>query len=132
MALSGMGTADQIDENVAVAGRSTPMTARQREVMLERLAVIREKGTLICTACGYCMPCPHGVDIPANFTLLSRATLLGMRDLAESGFTRLRKHADGDKSALRCKKCGKCLPKCPNDVPIIGRLGETAELLRGK
>ena len=132
LALSGMSTVDQVDENVGVAGRRTPMTARQREVMLERLAAIREKGMLICTACGYCMPCRNGVDIPGNFTLLSRATLLGMRDFARSGFTRLRTHADGDKSALRCKKCGKCLPKCPNDVPIIDRLGETAELLGGK
>ena len=31
--------------------------------------------------------------------------------------------------SLDCKRCGKCLPKCPNKIPIIEQLAETAELL---
>ena len=96
-----------------------------------RLEEILRKGLLICTTCGYCMPCPHGVDIPGNFLLASRATLLGLRDHAMGSFRQLRKHKDGDKSALACKKCGKCLTKCPNNIPIIDQLAETAELLTG-
>ena len=130
--LSGMNAIEQVEENAAVAGRRTYMTRRQRQVMQQRLEVIRRRGMLVCAACGYCMPCPHGVNIPSNFTLLNRARLLGMRDYAEAGFARLRNHRDGDKSALACKRCGACLPKCPNDVPIIEQLRVTADLLAGR
>jgi len=131
MALSGMNTVEQVDENVAIADRKTAMTALQRKRMLKRLESIHKRGMLICTACGYCMPCPHGVDIPGNFMLLNRARLLGLRDFAKQGFRALVHHRDGDKSALACKKCGKCLPKCPNNVPIIEQLAETADMLAG-
>ena len=131
-AFSGMNTVSQVDENVAVAGRKTYLTVRQRETMLQRLAQIQRRGTLVCTACGYCMPCPHGVDIPANLALLIRTRLLGLKEFAEGQFKHLRTHPGGDKSALPCKRCGKCLPKCPIHAPIIDLLAETAELLARK
>ena len=132
VALSGMNAIEQVDENVKVASRKTQMTQRQRETMLVRLEKIRQRGLLICTACGYCMPCPHGVDIPGNLKLLNQTTLLGLRDNSARVFTSLRKRRNGDASALVCKRCGECLAKCPNEVPIIQRLAETAELLAGK
>jgi len=131
VALSGMNTIEQVDENVAVAGRKTAMTPLQRKRMLERLKDIQQRGKLVCAACGYCMPCPHGVDIPGNFRLLNQARLLGLEDFARRQFSWLTRHKDGDKSALACKKCGKCLSKCPNNVPIIEQLTEAAELLAG-
>ena len=127
--LSGMSTVEQVDENAATASRKTPMTPRQRQMLKQRLGKIRGKAELICTACGYCMPCPSGVDIPGNLTQLSRARLFGLTEYAKLSFERMRKHRDGDRSALACRKCGKCLPKCPNDVAIIDLLAETADLL---
>ena len=127
--LSGMSALEQVDENVRVAGRKTPMTPKQRRAMQKRLEEIRGKSAEICTLCGYCMPCPHGVDIPENFRQLSRARLFGLVDLSRRGFRQLRKHKEGDKSALACRRCGQCLPKCPNAVPIIEQLAQAAELL---
>ena len=129
VAVSGMNTFEQVDENVATASRSSYLTPRQRQTMQARLKTIEKARLAVCTACGYCMPCPHGVNIPANFTLLSHLRLLGLRDFAATGFRRLRKHRDGDRSALACQQCGQCLPKCPNDIPIIDQLAETARLL---
>jgi len=131
LALSGMNSLEQVEENARVASRKAPMTPRQRERMLLRLEKIRTKGMRICTSCGYCMPCPHGVDIPQNFLLLNRAKLLGLVESGRARFEDLRRHKDGDKSALACRRCGKCLPKCPNKVPIIEQLAETARLFAG-
>jgi len=127
--LSGMTTAEQVDENVRTAGRKTPMTARQWAIMNRRLEALRARAQVVCTACGYCMPCPAGVNIPENLVLLSRAKLFGLTDYARAMYDRLARRRAGDASAKACKRCGACLPKCPNDVPIIDLLAETAETL---
>ena len=129
VALSGMNAIEQVDENAAIASRKVYMTALQRKRMLRRLKEIQRRGTLVCTACGYCTPCPEGVDIPTNIKLLNQARLLGLQEYSERLFQRLQTRGELDRSALACKKCGKCLSKCPNDVAIIERLEETAELL---
>lgn len=129
LCLSGMNTPEQVAENTRVASRKAPMTPSQRAAMAARLEKIKKQAAAICTACGYCMPCPSGVNIPANFTLLTRARYFGMLDVGRERFGRMRKHKDGDKSALACVRCGQCLPKCPNKVPIIDQLVETAQLL---
>lgn len=129
LALSGMNTHDQVAENTAAASRKTPMTARQWRRFNDRLESLRQKADAVCTQCGYCMPCPHGVDIPQNFLLLNRANFFGMTEFATNGFRKLREHKDGDKSAFACERCGKCVPKCPNDVNIPDQLEEVAGLL---
>ncbi|NLX04753.1 MAG: aldo/keto reductase [Phycisphaerae bacterium] len=128
-ALSGMSTEAQVEENVATASRKTPMTERQRRAMLARLESIRQRATRICTSCGYCMPCPQGVDIPQNFLLLNRARLFGLVESGRAGFRRLRSHKEGDRSATACVACGRCLSKCPNEIPIIDQLKDVADLL---
>lgn len=129
IALSGMNAIEQVDENVAVTNRKVYMTPRQRKDMLDKLKVIKRRGMLICTSCGYCMPCSNGIDIPGNLRILSQAKLLGLWEQGITIFKRYRQHADGDMSAMACTKCGRCLPKCPNDIPIIDRLAETVGLL---
>lgn len=104
-----------IDENVRVASRKTALTPRQLEVMHERLAEAQEDQKAFCTSCGYCAPCPAGVDIPACFRLLHSATYFGLMDYAKRQYKWL---IDNKMSGQVCKKCGKCLPKCPNNVPI--------------
>ncbi|KKK91575.1 hypothetical protein LCGC14_2711570, partial [marine sediment metagenome] len=127
--LSGMSTVEQVDENVRIAGRRSFITDRQRKVMAERLGRLKRSFEQLCTSCGYCMPCPHGVNIPQNFMWLNQAKFLGIIEFARKRFAMLKSGRKGDMSALACKQCGECLPKCPNDVPIMAQLAETASLL---
>ena len=127
--LSGMNTMEQIDENVRIADRSRHLTPLQEERMIGRLKTFREKAKRTCSACGYCMPCAHGVNIPANFSSRSRAEIFGLVNWAKIDYNALSTNAEGDASAAACKKCGKCEPKCPNNVPIIKQLEEAAKVL---
>jgi len=129
LALSGMNEPEQVAENCRVASRKTPITAAQRKAMRRQLERLEKRADQVCTACGYCLPCPAGVAIPQNFMLLNQAKLLGLVDGARKGFRRLQNDKEGDKSAGACLACGKCLPKCPTHVPIIRQLQETARLL---
>ena len=128
-ALSGMNSLDQVDENLRVASRRTPMTAKQVSRMHARLAVITAERKRFCTGCGYCMPCPHGVNIPANFRWFNEARFFGLVENARKRYAGLRKHRDGDRSAEACQRCGKCEPKCPIKVPIMQQLEEVARTL---
>ena len=129
VALSGLNTLRHVDENAAIASMRNPMTTRQWRTFQHRLESVQQKADAVCTHCGYCMPCPEGVDIPQNFLLFNRATFFGMTEFARSGFRKLREHKDGDKSAFACKKCGACVPKCPNEVDIPEQLEQVADLL---
>ncbi len=68
--LSGMSDEAQVAENIRIAGEAKPdsLTPEELNVFEQVKAVLREKTKIPCTGCGYCMPCPAGVDIPGCFS----------------------------------------------------------------
>ena len=128
LTLSGMSTIEQVRENVKIADRFRYMTKNQRQSMLNRLNLYKKQTNLLCTHCGYCMPCPHGVNIPENMLLLKRALIFELTEGARKGFQFLRRSPEGDISALACRQCRQCLVKCPNKIPIIEQLAQAEEI----
>jgi predicted aldo/keto reductase-like oxidoreductase len=117
--LSGMTTLPQVQENVASAERSG--VGRLAPADAERIARARDAYTALCavrcTACGYCMPCPNGVDIPRCFTILNGGLMYDMAD-ARSRYTRFY-FAQTDKIlGSSCVQCQECETKCPQHIPI--------------
>jgi predicted aldo/keto reductase-like oxidoreductase len=91
--LSGMSTMSQVEENLRSAdaacvgsfGKEEQVViAHARELYLTRTAIP-------CTKCGYCMPCPNGVNIPANFEIFNYAHLY--EDLADARIRRCARRA---------------------------------------
>jgi predicted aldo/keto reductase-like oxidoreductase len=130
VAMSGMNTLAQVAENAAIAARPEPLTPRQWRTMNARLAARCKVAERFCTRCGYCLPCPSGVDIPANFLLYNETRLYGLEAYGRRGFKGLRQRKEGDASALACTRCGRCLPKCPQKIPIIAQLARVARRFR--
>lgn len=139
VALSGMNTMAMIEENAASAGRPEPLTADELqavETMMERL---HDLARLYCTGCGYCMPCPNGVEIPGNFLLMNYYRVYGIKDYAAQQYAKLLKGEDVwlqnqrivGKAASACVQCGECEPKCPQNIPIIEQLEEVDDTLGG-
>ncbi len=80
-----MNTQEQLDQNVATVkgALSGSFTSAETEaVEITKEAIVR--GFKVpCTGCGYCLPCPHGVNIPMCFLaslLLSNSVLVGDGD----------------------------------------------------
>ncbi|MDX1285669.1 MAG: aldo/keto reductase, partial [Draconibacterium sp.] len=67
--LSGMTAFDQVIENVKVAGDTdvNSMTEVELETIKKVKSILDNRTNVDCTDCGYCMPCPSGVNIPQNF-----------------------------------------------------------------
>ena len=124
-ACSGMSTLEQLRENVETVNAFQGISAEDREQMnriLDQFAAVGEK---FCTACGYCMDCPNGVDIPGNFNLHNLARVYGLRDWAREQYAKM----DEAKRAASCTRCEECEPKCPNELPIMDQLQEVDELV---
>jgi hypothetical protein len=68
-----------------------------------------------CTGCGYCLPCPHGVNIPANFLQLNNLSIYRDRGAAEFFYFHLLK---AEQRASHCEECGQCVELCPQHIPI--------------
>ncbi|MBN1304188.1 MAG: aldo/keto reductase [Anaerolineales bacterium] len=138
--LSGMGNQQMVDENCASADHSGVDSLNQEEeAVIARLAEIyRQKLLVPCTACGYCMPCPAGVNIPQNFAILNTISLetnRWRRWTTARGYKKLaasKDHFDREKSngnASMCVDCGKCLEKCPQEIDIPVELVKTHAIL---
>ncbi len=116
-ALVGFTTQAHIDEAVdAVEGFEPWSAARQEEV---RTAMGREFNEL-CTGCGYCLPCPEGVEIPKLMDVYNQRIL---HDSDKSLWGRLKWHWNlSPDNAAACSLCGACEEKCTQHLPIRERL----------
>jgi len=129
-AISGMNTAQMVDENVATASREDMLSAEERAQVRAALEEAERIAKLYCTGCRYCMPCPHGVDIPGNFGLMNYHRVYGLTEYAKQhyGHKPNERAADDERCRLNasaCIECGECEPKCPQHIPIIEQLKET-------
>lgn len=117
--LSGMNDTAQVEENVRIASESTvgSMTPQELEIIEKIKSEINKYVKIPCTGCGYCMPCPTGVDIPVAFqtynTSYTDSYFQGLK--AYFMCNALRTNHTG---ASNCIKCGKCKRHCPQEIDI--------------
>ena len=129
--LSGMNSKEMVRENIRIASDAEIGKFGESDVSLveDIKAIIKEREKVGCTGCRYCMPCPQGVDIPANFHFYNlmymekkgparREFLQNMALREEPGF------------ASQCVGCGKCEKHCPQHIRIIDKLKEADKALR--
>ncbi len=133
IALSGMSNIEQVESNLDIADRFTPFIKDDFGVVDKSIEQYKPLTDLYCTGCNYCMPCPYEVNIPLNFTLMNYFKVFHAYGYAKGQykFIGVFDFLPG-KPASECTECGECEPKCPQDIPIIAQLKETAETLGGE
>ena len=129
--LSGMNSAEMITENIASANEAdigffTKADHHLIDILRQKINQNLKVG---CTGCGYCMPCPHGVDIPTAFRCYNQSAdqkkLSAMLEYAQ--VTSLKK----DSSAMtQCTKCGACEKHCPQHIEIRKELQNAKKALQ--
>jgi predicted aldo/keto reductase-like oxidoreductase len=122
--LSGMSNMAQLEENLRLAGDSSPgmLTDNQKAVYKSVLEIVNRRCKVRCTGCNYCMPCHVGVNIPGSFSAYNARYSLGFIEgmkqfIMSTGFT-----SETGSSPSLCIKCGKCETHCPQNIPIIKEL----------
>lgn len=114
--LSGMSDMAQVEENVRLAAEISdiPLNKEQKQTYDEAKELMKELEKVPCTTCGYCMPCPEGVDIPRNFALYNDHNMF--RDPA--AVMRYNTFLGPKEKSSNCIECGICLEKCPQQIQI--------------
>jgi len=130
--LSGMNSIEMIEENVKNASTVEigEFGEEEQKLLQEVVKSINEKMKVGCTGCGYCMPCPKGVDIPGTFSaynkLYTDGKFIGLKEYVMC--TLLRKDST---SASNCIECGKCEKHCPQNIEIKKELKNAKKELEG-
>jgi predicted aldo/keto reductase-like oxidoreductase len=115
--LSGMSTIEQVRQNVESASSSGIGKLTNEDLNL--IARVRDKYRKIrpipCTKCGYCMPCPSGVNIPRNFELYNQGVAYNKMDLSRAIYNG---SMEEGQRASACVACKSCEGKCPQKIAI--------------
>ena len=128
--LSGMNSVEMVEENLRAACDSRPDSLTEDDFAL--IGALRQEINASvrvgCTGCGYCMPCPQGVDIPGSFRCLNEIAIDG-RSKATKEYWQVTAVRKVPGSASRCIGCGKCERHCPQQLPIREMLKVAAKEL---
>jgi predicted aldo/keto reductase-like oxidoreductase len=125
VALSGMATIEQVIQNVQSASNYDfcNMTVKEFELIGRARQKYSELGFVPCSACGYCMPCPEGVNIPVILSLYNE---YHMKEKSKDIRSKYWDCISQENQARRCVKCGKCEELCPQRLSLRSIISEAA------
>lgn len=131
--LSGMSNEEQVAENIQIASKAESNSLTPEELTLfDRIKEILNQNIKVnCTGCGYCIPCPAGVDIPACFSMYNEKYSLKTKKSKMHYLQNTGAITSNPAYASLCKKCGKCELHCPQGIPIREKLSEVSSEMEG-
>ncbi len=131
--LSGMSDEEQVEENIRIASDAEPNSLSDVELkVFEQVkAELLEKTKIPCTGCGYCMPCPAGVNIPGCFSCYNDKYLMADKSARMRYFQTLGAISAKPAVASQCKSCGKCESHCPQKIEIRKELKTVSREMEG-
>jgi len=125
--LSGMSNMEQVEDNIKTFSNFEPLNEEEQKIVEQVRKEVLNLSKVDCTSCNYCMPCPHGVDIPGNFRVFNTHSMYQNDGYVKWQYGSLK---NNKKSADLCIECGECLPKCPQYIEIPTELGNFVEYLK--
>ncbi len=134
--LSGMTYKEHLEDNLRTYCPLKPLTDDELNYLKGTAELIASYPTIPCNDCKYCMPCPYGIDIPANLLHYNKCVNEGNvtdgshSDNRDSEYIRARKAflVGYDRSvpklrqASHCIGCNQCSPHCPQGINIPKQL----------
>ena len=129
--LSGMNSLEMVEENCRIASdaRAGEFDDADRALIAGVREVINEGLRVGCTGCGYCMPCPHGVDIPGAFRCYNEM-YIERKSVGRHEYFQVVALRKKPAFPSQCVACGKCEKHCPQHIPIIQELKNADRALR--
>lgn len=141
--LSGMTYMEHIQENTLTLSPLKPLDARELAALEAAAVAMLNDPVIPCNSCGYCMPCPYGIDIPTALILWNNAVAEkrlptdihdpNCVEKAERFLADYSKSLPPLRETARCTGCGRCSVHCPQSIDIpsaLHRIDTFVETLR--
>jgi hypothetical protein len=125
--LSGMSEMNHVEENIELADGSgiNVLTDGELGLVEEAKQAYTNLGFVGCTGCGYCMPCPEGVDIPSILGLYNEFYMSGQSEEVKEKYW---EEITEESHSSNCVACGLCEEQCPQELPIRKFMLETQRI----
>ena len=141
--LSGMTLMEHLQDNLRTYTPLKPLNDSDLAFLQEIAAEMVGLKAIPCNDCKYCMPCPYGIDIPANLLFYNKCINEGNipHEAQDDAYRKARRAFligyDRSVPKLRqsdhCIGCGECVSKCPQRIKIpkeLHRIDEMVEKLK--
>lgn len=119
--IPGMESVEQIISNNSV--KPCNFTVEEEKKIAE---IRKELNNDFCRRCGYCMPCPKGINIPFTFLCEGYYLRYNLQQWA------LERYNSMKVKPSECIKCGLCESKCPYNLKIRIKLQGVAKIMEEK
>jgi predicted aldo/keto reductase-like oxidoreductase len=113
VAIPGMDSVEQVEKNALIGINVEPLTDDEINILAEEVKIL---GSDFCRRCGYCKPCPEGIDIPNVFLSENYVLRYNLKDYGKAKYDALEIKPDA------CVRCRKCERKCPYNLQIVEKL----------
>ena len=128
--LSGMGSLEQIKENMDIARRVEfgSLSDEELDILDKAQGIFNSMMKINCTGCGYCLPCPKGVNIPDCFNVYNEKYLFNKKIFGIIPHAMVNYYmvvggiTNKQSSAGLCNHCGRCKRLCPQSLDIPNEL----------
>lgn len=132
--ISGMGKMEEVKENIKVTNETLPDSIPKEEIKLynEVKEVYNELMKVDCTGCGYCMPCPAGVNIPFCFVIYNQKYIFNDNQVSFVYAMYLGGSTSKEGYAGLCNGCGKCAKACPQKLDVPSLLKDVSSDMEGR
>ncbi len=131
--LSGMNSEEMVLDNIRTACDANigDLTAEDEEMLRSVGKAINAGMKVGCTGCGYCMPCPKGIDIRSVFGMYN-TYYSGKKHKAKREYAKATRKSKTSAPASDCIGCGKCETHCPQSIEIRTEIKAAAQALEGR
>ena len=141
--LSGMTYKEHLMDNLRTYCPLRPLTDSEVAFLHDTADLMMTYPTIPCNDCKYCMPCPYGIDIPANLlhynkcvnegNLPTSSQSEGYREARRAFLVGYDRSVPKLRQASHCIGCGQCKSHCPQSIDIpreLHRIDRYADNLR--
>lgn len=118
--IPGMESVSQVLENSRVVAGEFDFDENNKIKMIRK-----QLNNDFCRRCGYCQPCPKGINIPLMFLCEGYYLRYGLKEWAKSRYNSMKILPSG------CVKCGMCESRCPYNIKIRERIESIVKLMEG-
>jgi len=107
--IPGVSNFEQMRTDIEIAEEFSALSEEEQQQFTKSEVILSDD---YCRECGYCLPCPQEMDIPAILRMERTCTMYGLKEWILEEVARLKINTGA------CPDCGICEERCPYNLPV--------------